>query len=517
MGAKGLDLRDGLVIGGGWGSLDHSGDPRMHSLRGSVLEVGDMLFFDKVARKYVIVKKADVAAVLSGGFDTDRYTTNHDTHIGTLDGVARFVAKDDAMPEQSLYNNSVAATSCYYRIEINNNNDGKLEFTVASGNGNVSGNITWTSGAQMEDIVADFVQLNNTSAYITFDKLADRKGVGLEVGGYGANILTVVSSVGCKVIDCSSLAVDASKNGEKAGDEYIEGIDYAYINKNHNNFRGAAAATLIPGRGLVAANTVLEAVSGYNYSYRCGGKFAKFLSWAETNGDNAFYPDGTDGFTVNPGPRVMKKTAFTTYVEEFEPVDQDNPTEEEKIHLRMLEFYKHLYNDDSGDYAELRHLYESRYGTMNDEYFGYLMNHMVDPAAASGITAAMRGKGKNQSDVKGAIMNVTYDYIFIPAYPPEYNAINYGDSGIDGFAPGTYYHPEPADIGLFMRDDIMSQVNVNIALVGGTSIVNTVSRGSCADYYSTITWYFSSYNGCVYNNYRYYTYFRARPILALPV
>ena len=140
MGSKGLNLIKGLnlksgMMGGGSGYAD---DPRMLRLKATVLEAGDMLFFDKIAHKYVVVKKDNVASVLTGGYATTRYETNFDSFIGTLDGMAHFVARDDAMPVQSLYDNTVAATSCYYRIEIDNTQAGSITFSVASGNGSIA-------------------------------------------------------------------------------------------------------------------------------------------------------------------------------------------------------------------------------------------------------------------------------------------------------------------------------------------------------------------------------------------
>lgn len=37
---------------------------------------------------------------------------------------------------------------------------------------------------------------------------------------------------------------------------------------------------------------------------------------------------------------------------------------------------------------------------------------------------------------------------------------------------------------------------------------------TCADSYASYTWCFYSFNGCVYSIYRYYTFFRSRPVLA---
>lgn len=513
MGARGLDLRRGLVLGGGNNSGPAT-DPRMKSLKSTVLEAGDMLFFDKYSRKYVVVKKTDVASVLSGGYDTTRYETNYDTFIGSLDGMAHFVARDDAMPSQAYYNNSVAATSCYYRIEIDNTQSGSITFSVASGNGSISETtISWDADEAMPTIVGKFTALNPaSSAYITFAGLADGTGVGLNVGGYGTNTLTVTANTSCTVIDCSTLAFYRSENpaAPAVGGTFVPTASWTLIGNTHHNWCGSDAATILTGKDLVGASSVLLAVDGYNYSYRCGGNFAKFKSWAATSGENTFFDDGEGGSIANPGAHVMNEVTFNLGVRDY--------SGEDEAHLGMKDYYTHLTTDSTGDYATLRATYESRYGQMTSMYDAYLMSHMVDPGANTGIADAMRNNGKHQTDVKADVMNVTYDYVIIPAYPPEYNAVHYGNSATEGFQAGKYYHPEPGDIGLFMRDDIMAVTNANIVSSGGgTQILSSVSRGSCADCSAVNTWCFYSNNGCVFNNPRYSTGFRSRPVLALPL
>ena len=513
MGKKGLDLRFGLVLGGGNASEGPTFDNRMKPLRTTLLEVGDMLFFDKIRKKYVIVKKADISDVLSD-YDTTMYETNFDSFIGALDGMAHFVARDDAMPSQSLYDNTVAATPCYYRIEIDNTQAGSITFSVASGNGSISSTtISWDADEAMSDIVDKFTAKNPAaSSYIAFAGLEDGTGVGLSVGGYGANTLTVTDSANCTVIDCSALAFYRSENtsAPAVGGTFDPTAEWTFIGNSHHNWRGATAKTCLPNKDLVDASTVLLAVDGYNYSYRCGGNFAKFKSWAATSGESTFYDDGEDGSIANPGAHCMNEATFNLGVRDYEGEDE--------AHLGMKDYYTHLLSDATGDYAALRAVYESRYGTMSTMYDAYLMSHMVDPGANSGIANNMRNKGKHQTDVKADAMNVTYNYVIIPAYPPEYNAATYGDAATDGFQAGTYYHPEPGDIGLFMRDDIMALVNANITLsAGGTQILNTVSRGSCADYNASNSWCFGSYDGCVGSNGRCYASFRSRPVLALPL
>jgi hypothetical protein len=156
------------------------------------------------------------------------------------------------------------------------------------------------------------------------------------------------------------------------------------------------------------------------------------------------------------------------------------------------------------------------YGSMTCLYDAYLMSHMADVAANSGILYSMLNKGKSQTEAKADLANITYDYSIIPAYPPEYNANLYGSSSKDGFLPGTYYHPEPADIALMFRDDLMAEINANITLSGsGTALTNGMYRGSCADSTSDYSWCFNGTNGCFYSSFRYNGNFRSRPALAL--
>ena len=494
-------------------STGSSKDPRMIELNSqTVLDAGDMLFYDKQDNVYVIVKKQDVQDVLQNGYDSSRYETNYDTFIGAMDSMAHFVARADAMPTQSTYDNTIAATPCYYRIEIDNTQAGGITFSVASGNGSISSTtISWDADEAMSDIVDKFTAKNPAaSSYIAFAGLEDGTGVGLSVGGYGNNTMTVTDSANCIVIDCSKFAFYRSENpnAPAVGGTFDPTGTWTLIGDAHHNFRGAAASSILSGKNLVGVSQVLVAVNGYNYSYRCGGNFTKFKSWASASGDSSFYSDGVNSSTNSSSGHVMKKTTFESSV----------TSEATDNALKMYEYYNHLLNDATGDYATLRGIYEARYGEMSTLYDAYLMSHMADPGGNSGIVNSMRNKGKHQTDVKGDVMNVTYNYVITPAYPPEYNAITYGNSATEGFHAGVYYHPEPGDIALFMRDDIMALVNANIVLSGGgTQLATSVSRGSCADCNASNTWHFFSSSGCVNYNFRYYSNFRSRPVLALPL
>lgn len=491
------------------------GDPRIKPLDSNIKE-GAMAFYDRARGEHCYVAKEMIAAVLAD-YNQLRYETNYDTYVGTFDGIAHFTARDDAAILTSAQGgNDVAATSCYYRIEIEVGTAGSITFSAASGNASVASNtITWSASNTIDQIVAMFTAKNTT--YITFAKLADGSGVGLNIGGYGANTLTVSDASGCEVIDCSGLAFLLSQNpAVKMGDTFNPSAAYTFLGKGvHHNFRGATAASILSGKGLVGADSTCIAIDGYNYSYRTGVNFAKWKTWASVSGESTYYDDGEDEqsggqHVANPGAHVMNEATFNTGVRDYTGSDVQ--------HLGMKDYYTHLLNDQSGDFATLRQSYEAMYGQMTSMYDAYLMSHMIGIDATSGITNSMRNKGMNQTKVKADCMNVTYDYLIIPAYPPEYNAQHYGNATSEGFAPGMYYHPEPGDIGLMFRDDIMPLINANVvASGGGTQLNNGLYRGSSADYHSYYSWCFSGTGGCLNDYSRYGSNFRCRPSLALPL
>ena len=216
--------------------------------------------------------------------------------------------------------------------------------------------------------------------------------------------------------------------------------------------------------------------------------------------------DGEGGTDESVG-HVMRKTRFDAEV--------TNYTGSDAHRLGMKEYYDHLLNDTEGDFADLRAEYEGRYGTMTDMYDAYLQSHMMDLEAITGTTADLRNYGKMQTELKADCINVNYNYKFIPAYPPEYNANRYGKES-DGFAPGNYYHPEPGDLGLMFRDDIMPLINANVDAAGhGTKLTNAMYRGSCGAYNAYNTWCVNGTYGAFGGSHRYSTIFRSRPVFAL--
>ncbi|MGX8697886.1 MAG: hypothetical protein ACSW8D_16015, partial [Prevotella sp.] len=278
--------------------IQSTSDPRIKPLSASDLEEGDMLFYDRLARRYCSVKQAAIGAVLAD-YDEHRYETNYDTYVGTLGGKAHFVAITDAYSQEGMYTGEgdTAAANNYYRIEIDNTQEGSITFSATSGNGSIASNtISWEAGEEMATIVGKFTAKNSSANYIVFAALADGQGVGLKIGGYGTNTMTVTANTNCTVIDCSKLSFLRSKNpgAPAVGGDFNPAAAWTYLgNTTHRSFRGSTARTIL-GTALVNSSDSAIAVDGYNYSYRCGLNFAKFKSWAKTEGESTYYDDGED-------------------------------------------------------------------------------------------------------------------------------------------------------------------------------------------------------------------------------
>lgn len=501
------------------------GDPRIKPLSSDNLHEGDMLFYDRLLGEYCTVAKAAIGAVLAD-YNQQRYETNYDTYVGTTDGVAHFTGITDAYSQTGMYTGEgdTAAANNYYRIEIDNTQAGSITFSSTAGEAawNISSTtVTWSANEDMATIVAKFTALNKS--YNVFAALTDGKGVGLKVGGYGTNLLSVTASTNCTVIDCSGLCFLRSKNpgAPAVGGTFNPNAGWTYLGYGtHRSFRGSTARTILSGAypNIVTSSTTAIAVDGYNYSYRCGLNFAKWKAWAFVSGESTYYDDGEDGISgsghvADPGAHVMNEATFNTGVRDYTGSDAQ--------HLGMKDYYTHLFTDQTGDYATLRQSYEAKYGQMTSMYDAYLMSHMLDAGANSGITNSMRNKGFYQTVAKADLMTCDYNYKIIPVYPPEYNAQAYGIADSEGFAPGKYYHGEPADLALRYRDDNFAKINENVDVVNaihagtGTKITNSDHRGSCADYYASYTWYFNGTSGSFSFSNRYNGDFRCRPSLAL--
>ena len=449
-------------------------------------------------------------------FDFSRYQTNFDIVIGIRDNKIHAVACDDAYGYENMVNDDTAAAPCYYRLEFDNKQAGSLSYKITLLSSVIIENtLTWNGGDSYETIVEglhSYLQSINTyaGAYV----LDDNTGIGFSLGYYGNNTLEITESdVEYTLLDMSTLAV--YDKGVKYGDSYNPNL--AVINNNHKSWRSVSVQTIMGSDIIpIGPNTACIANNGQNYVYGCGINYAGYRSYMSANGNNQFCTDGVNGSknthssTSYSNPYFpMNKSVFDSNINSSAAKDSDA--------YKMYEYYNNLLNSIGDEFAEKHDLYVSRYGEMEDLYAAYLMSHMINTDnPTSGIVYTSKDYGPELTNVKSKIFTVDYNYKYYPAYPPEYNALQYGLTDLQsGFGKGTYYHPEPYDIALIFRDDMLPKLNDNFKKSNFkvTKLTNSLYRGTSAEYNSYRTWYFGGAR-TLYANLRSDSVFRCRPFLA---
>ena len=460
------------------------------------IELGaDFVVYDTQDNKYKVLKRESYKPET---FNSTRYNTNYDVVIDIDDTTLRAVATDDAYGYENMVNSDYAAANNYYRIEIDTTTSGSFTTKIGSTNYPVS----WEAGATMDNIKS---QINNSNVVLLND------GTGLGVSTTQHTTCTINDIVGTvKLIDMSTLAV--YDKGVKYGDSYNP--ELSVINNKAKQWQNASVRTIMGSDIIPIGPNSSSAMNNIGVNNSLGVNYSKYRSYISNNGNSSFKSDGVNGSaqqSTNQNP--MKKSVFDSNINSSAAVGSDA--------YKMYEYYNNLLNSIGEEFAEKHDLYVSRYGEMEDLYAAYIMSHMINTDnPTSGIVYTSKGYGPELTQVKGKIMTLDYNYKYYPAYPPEYNALQYGLTGLNnGFGKGTYYHPELYDLALMFRDDMMNKLNSNF--IAGKSKVTKLSlssyRGSCAEYYSTGTWYFYGPNGNFNLSSRYHTYFRSRPLVALPL
>lgn len=471
----------------------------------------DFVVYDTWENKYKILKRK---TYVPEKFNTTRYNTNFDIVIGVYGDTLRAVASDDALGYNNMVTDIYAAAYSYYRIEIDTSTSGNFTCIIKPLN-DVTFDISWNAGDTMESILTQFknIQQNQTTddgikSYTSFVVLDDGTGIGVAVGYYSSNTCSISNVNGnVNLIDMSKFAV--YDKGVKYNDDYNP--DLGVINSNFKNWRGVSVQTIMGSDIIpIGPNSYCIGNNGINYHYRNGINYNGWRSWASTQNDgNYFISDGVNGSTWT-ALTIMNQSTFDSYVNSSAVVDSDA--------YKMYVYYNNLLNSNGAEFKAKHDLYVSRYGEMEDLYGAYLMSHMVDTDnPTSGIVYTCKNYGPELTQVKGKIFTVTYNYKYYPAYPPEYNALQYGlDDNSKGFGKGMYYHPEPYDISVMLRDDMMEKLNNNF-IAGNfkvTKLANNVYRGTCAEYNSSHTWHFNANFRCLVYYARCSSVFRCRPVLA---
>ena len=485
----------------------------------------DILAYDNALGKYVGIK-GDTYNPTVPGF-TDRYDTNNDIIIGITDGVIHAVASSDAGSE---YGNT-AACHLFYKLTLPTdvlNGTKSFDMSTDGVTRTFTGSVD-TIVAKMKDASTEVdggfsAKGSNTYNNIFFVEKLDESTIGIGRGAVSHNDISITydeSTIGIGGGSVNGLLLeDLSKKAinigtVKSGDAYDDTLT-PYQPTVHKDFR-TSSCTASGYTSPAIPSTLGPVTSCYcntkqNYSYRSGVNYKGFKEWAYSNGNDTFYSDGVNGSSANSAGVVMK---YSRFVSDVNPSGSDNGK-------KMYAYYHELYTSQDPDIVAKREDYEAMYSArMTSEYDAYLMSHMIDVNYTGGVTERFRNKGKYLTDIKGIIMVPDYNGKYVPAYPPEYKALQYGKDDVSShFKKGSYYLPEPYDIGLFMRDDIMAKVNArtlslyNNYQIPRIALANTNYLGTCAEYTTIDPWYFRGNNRVLDHYIRNLACYHARPCFA---
>lgn len=485
----------------------------------------DILAYDNALGKYVGIK-GDTYDPTVLGF-TDRYDTNNDIIIGITDGIIHAVASSNAYSEYK----SIAACPLFYKLTLPTDVlNGTKSFDMSTGG------VTRTFTGSADIIVAKMKDASteadggfnatsfNTYADTFFVEKLDESTIGIGRGNSSYNGISITydetfigigggSVNGLLLEDLSKKAINIGT--VKSGDDYDDTLT-PYQPTVHKDFR--ANSCTASGYTSPAIPSALGPIRScycntkQDYSFMCGVNYKGFKEFAYSNGSDTFYSDGVNDSSANSAGDVMK---YSRFVSDVNPSGSDNGK-------KMYTYYHELYTSQDPDIVAKREDYEAMYGArMTSEYDAYLMSHMIDVNYTGGVTERFRNKGKYLTDIKGIIMVPDYNGKYVPAYPPEYTALQYGKDDVSShFKKGSYYHPEPYDIGLFLRDDIMAKVNArtlslyNKYQIPRTNLNNHNSFGICAEGFANSTRFFHELYCTLYQNSRFYEYFSVRPCFA---
>lgn len=486
----------------------------------------DILAYNKYLNRYVGIKGETFDPTVPGF--SDIYETNYDLIIGVTNGVVHAVS---TRPEPAALYGGRAAAKCFYRLTVDTTSAGSFDISTL-GHG---GTVTYSAGESVDSIKtkvhAALGNLTNNSSTFEIAVTTDGLAVGIGTGNYQYNNVIIsnvpgqTGSINTATADGSLGAVNIKDMSKYAtnGAGVLEGttynIDNPLINSATHKDYSATLCKNISGIGVTQTNkTVCYGNTGKDYGYRTGINYATFREWSSTNGDSAFVSDGVNNSSASSASKIMKETTFDSSV-------TSSATGNAGL---MYEYYNNLTNSNEEPYKSTREKYEKQYNASigGDLYNAYIMAHMMntDSTSDSGIVGYIKNNGRDISYKKGAVLTPDYNNIYRAAYPPEYAAThNYGitDDENSHFKVGMYYHPEPYDLGMYLRDDIRKKINntrrdklhpyvPEIA----ESEPNIASRGSCAEFNAYYTWFFNGALGCLVNNYRYHGIFRSRPVFA---
>src|SRR5574344_1251005 len=241
----------------------------------------------------------------------------------------------------------------------------------------------------------------------------------------------------------------------------IGGVDQSSA---HHQWQGVAVKTMF---GKYVGATPSGTLYGQNrlyMSYGAGGNLAKYKQYYRTNGS-------------------------ATYVAE--------------ANGRMSE--QGFANLNGSGNADAQALYDK----YNGSWDAYMEAGMVwmDATDRSSMEFKSYDDGKACNDFLASVTTMNFEGEYVPAFPAAALAAQTAIAGEAGCLPTLH------EMAMFMRDERMARINIGIAAINGTKLVNTAYPWAVGECDAIYAWLYSGGNGVITYYYK-YTSYGVRPVLA---
>lgn len=409
-------------------------------LDGSQLNASSVcvVLFDNYDQHLVFVP---VETYVAAGIDTDRYTVQTFLLYGMAEGKKLYMHKDNAA------GSPMWATSNRYKLECDTTAAGGFHWAITINGAAKSGDVTWAESDTLASIAAQINAVANIATVVEGDSF-----IRITVNSYSNSTLTLTDNTGGTLTDLSIYCK-------------IDGVAQA---ETHRTWQAQSVASLFPGSGFLAANTVQYARNGLNLSYRCGANLAKFKSYYRTNGSATWITEGDSSSRLS-------EAAFNNCAD-----------------------------GTVGGAAGIA-LY-NKYNGSWDAYMEASMLQLND-AHRAGVEFKSYNNGVSQNGFLASVTTMTFDGTYVPAYPAAAAAAAVTVNGQAGCLPTNH------EIGLFMEDGRMARINKGLEVIGGTKLTTGSYYWGVAECNAYGAWLYAGFSGCLNNGSNYNT-FSVRPTLA---
>ena len=148
-------------------------------------------------------------------------------------------------------------------------------------------------------------------------------------------------------------------------------------------------------------------------------------------------------------------------------------------------------------------------GRMSEQGFANLNDAQawIDSTYRSSMEFRSYNDGKACNDFLASVTTLNFEGEYVPAFPAAALAAQTTFDGVAGCLPTIH------ELALFMEDERMAKINIGIAAINGTKLVNTAYPWAVGESNAYYAWFYSGNTGNI-NTYTKYYSNGVRPVLA---